>query len=95
MVFAKLDARRPAPCDLGSKRELQHLADRRILSYCCLEKILVQRSFGDADVFVSCAVIKEKTISFLHHSFDEDYVGDLADFFPFLFGDEDGCVGTI
>jgi hypothetical protein len=65
------------------------------LSYCCLEKILVQRSFGDADVFVSCAVIKEQTISFLHHSFDKDYVGDLADFFPFLFGDEDGCVGTI
>src|SRR6266851_922557 len=51
-------------------------------------KSLPHWGFGDADIFVSGAVIKKKAVFFLHHSFNKDHVRNLADFFPFIFGEE-------
>jgi hypothetical protein len=54
-----------------------------------------RRGYDDTDVFVGGAVVQEKAVFILHHSFvfsfNEDYIGDLADFFPFFFGGEDGA----
>src|SRR6267154_3147985 len=58
-------------------------------------KSLLNWGFGDADIFVSGAVIEKKAVFFLHHSFNKDYVWNLADFFPFIFGEEDGLFRTI
>src|SRR2546427_8669708 len=56
-----------------------------------------RRSLGDAHVFVSCAVVKEKVVFLLrqlHHALNKNYIGYLADLLPFFFWDEDGGVGT-
>src|SRR6266576_6183037 len=45
-------------------------------------------------VLVGGAVVEEVAIVLVNQAFDKDDIGDLADFFPFLFRGEDGLVGT-
>src|SRR6266851_5337111 len=52
------------------------------------------RGFSDADILVGAAVVEKETIGRVHHSFDEDDVRNLADFFPLFFGGEDGGVSA-
>src|SRR5437762_1601185 len=60
----------------------------------------LQPGVSDANVFVSRAIIKQEFVSSSlrigrHcHALDKDHVGDLADFFPILFGSEDWLVGS-
>src|SRR5947199_9418920 len=56
---------------------------------------LLHTSYRAADKVVPNAVVKEPTIALSHYSFYKDYVGDLADFFPWFFGGEEGGVGTV
>ncbi len=48
--------------------------------------------FGNTDILVRAAVVKKEPIGRVHHSFDEDDIGDLADLLPLFFGGEDGGV---
>src|SRR5882672_1147176 len=53
-----------------------------------------RRGFGNPHILVGAAVVKQETIAMADHAFDEDDVGDLADFLPFLFRGEDGGIGA-
>ncbi len=50
--------------------------------------------FGNADVFVGGAVVEEIAALLFQHSFNENDIGNLADFLPIFFRGEDGSVGT-
>src|SRR6266850_2338866 len=53
-----------------------------------------RRGFGHPHILVGGAVVKQEPIAIADHAFDEDDVGDLADFLPFLFRGEDGGIGA-
>src|SRR5579871_1633451 len=57
-------------------------------------KLVEVLCFGDAHVFVGAAVIKEPALASVHHAFHEDYIRNLADFFPLLLRLKDRGIGA-
>src|ERR1700730_419309 len=53
-----------------------------------------RRSFGHSHILVGSPVVKQEPIAMADHALDEDNVGDLADFFPFFFREEDRSIGA-
>src|SRR5438105_9561369 len=52
------------------------------------------RGRGDADVFVSCAVVEKPTIFLASQSFDKNHIWHLADFLPGLLRLEHRLIGA-
>src|SRR5260370_34493275 len=52
------------------------------------------RSFRHANVRIRASVIEQITLPLPDHAFHKINVWDLADFFPFSFGSEDGRIGA-
>src|ERR1019366_3144308 len=53
------------------------------------------RRFRHADVFVRAAVIEQVAVASSDHALDKDDIRYLTDFFPFLFGREDGLLAAV
>ena len=49
-------------------------------------------NFSEANIFVSCAIVKETPTTSSHHALDKYHIRNLADLFPFLFWRKDGFV---